>query len=98
MVSYHFRIFSKASFDSPYGLMGRGGVSASIGTRSGGAKVAEVEERTRRFTSAVIMASSKFKPAAILLRKYLEGFSIDSPTSALAAKCITASGRSCAKV
>ena len=31
-------------------------------------------------------------PAATLLRKYLEGFFIDSPTSAFAAKCMTASG------
>ena len=31
-------------------------------------------------------------PAATLLRKYFEGLVIDSPTSALAAKCMIASG------
>ena len=44
------------------------------------------------------MASSRFKPLATLLRKYLEGFSIDSPTSAFAAKCMTASGRIFARI
>jgi len=33
--------FSKASFDSPYGLIGRGIVVSSIGTRSGGPKIAQ---------------------------------------------------------
>jgi len=32
------------------------------------------------------------QPVQILLRKYFDGSRIDSPTSAFAAKCITASG------
>src|SRR5439155_12158807 len=39
------------------------------------------------------MASSRFKPLEMLLRKYFDGSHMDSATRALAAKCITASGR-----
>ncbi len=38
------------------------------------------------------MASSRLRPPPTLLRKYFDGLVIDSPTSALAAKCMTASG------
>ena len=44
-------------------------------------------------TPVATIASSRFNPLQTLFRKYLDGFCIDSPTSALAAKCITASGR-----
>src|SRR5437667_3836693 len=86
-------IFSKASFDSPYGLIGRAGAASSIGRRSGGPKIAQVEEKTIRFTRVATMASSRFKPLEMLLRKYFDGSHMDSATRALAAKCITASGR-----
>src|SRR5439155_25787908 len=91
--SYHRRIFSKASFDSPYGLIGRGCAASLIGRRSGGPKIAQVEEKTSRSTRVATMASSRFKPLEMLLRKYLDGSRIDSLTSAFAAKCITESGR-----
>jgi hypothetical protein len=45
-----------------------------------------------RFTPVAIIASSRFNPLATLFRKYFDGFCIDSPTRALAAKCMTASG------
>jgi hypothetical protein len=54
--------------------------------------MAQVEEKTNRLTPVAIIASSRFRPLAILLRKYFEGFVIDSGTRALAAKCMTASG------
>ena len=72
--------------------MGRLGKFSSIGRRSGGPKMAQVEEKTSWFTPVATMASSRFKPLPMLFRKYFEGFSIDSATSALAAKCMTASG------
>jgi hypothetical protein len=54
--------------------------------------MAQVEEKTSCLTPVAIMASSRFKPFAMLLRKYFDGFVIDSGTRALAAKCMTASG------
>jgi hypothetical protein len=40
--------FSNASFDSPCGLMGRGTAVSSIGTRSGGPKIAHRRKMIRR--------------------------------------------------
>jgi len=54
--------------------------------------VAQVELKTNFFTPAAIAASNSFNPLPTLLRKYFPGFTIDSPTSALAAKCRMASG------
>jgi len=69
-----------------------------MGTRSGGPNVAHVDEKTMRFGPVATMASRRFNPFPMLLRKYFDGFSIDSPTSALAAKCMTASGSNAARV
>ena len=70
---------------------------SSMGTFSGMPNVAQVEENTKRFTPAATAASSRLMPPVTLLRKYLVGFSIDSPTRALAAKCMMASGFSAAR-
>jgi len=89
MSPYQRRIFSKASFDSPYGLIGFFGSASSIGTRSGGPKMAQVEEKTSWFTPVAIIASSRFNPLLILFRKYLrDSASIaDEPAGG---ECITA--------
>jgi hypothetical protein len=71
------------------GALGEGFVDGE----AGGPKVAQVEEKTKRFVPWWIMASRRLRPPPTLLRKYLEGSCIDSPTRALAAKCMTASGR-----
>ena len=60
--------------------------------------MAQVDEKTSCFRLVAIMASRRFKPFPMLFRKYFEGFSIDSPTSALAAKCMIASGWNAARV
>ena len=73
--------------------MGCGVSVSSMGNRSGGPKIAHVDEKTIWGVWVATIASSRFNPFATLFRKYFEGFSIDSPTKALAAKCITASGR-----
>ena len=57
-----------------------------IGTRSGGPYVAQVELNTNLRTRKVTAASSRFRPEPTLLRKYLVGFVMDSPTRACAAK------------
>ena len=44
-------------------------------------------------TPAARIASSSVSVPTVLLWKYFDGFVIDSPTSALAAKCTTASIR-----
>ena len=44
-----------------------------------------------RSTPASRIASSRFSVPTVLFRKYFVGLLIDSPTSALAAKCMTAS-------
>ena len=58
----------------------RGEALASI------AAVAQVELKTNFFTPDSIAASRRLMPLPTLLRKYLLGFVIDSPTSACAAK------------
>ena len=77
---------------SPYGLIGFCGNASVMGIVSGTPKVAQVELNTNFRTPPSTAASRRFMPLATLLRKYLEGFVIDSPTSALAAKCMMASG------
>src|SRR5882724_9117394 len=64
-----------------------------MGKRSGGPKIAQVDEKIIRGTPDEIIASRRFNPLATLLRKYFDGSRIDSATSALAAKCMTASRR-----
>ena len=54
--------------------------------------LAQVLLKTSFLQPTPAMASRRFVPARTLLRKYFDGFCIDSPTRALAAKCITASG------
>src|SRR5438477_13167950 len=63
-----------------------------MGKRSGGPNIAQVDEKIIRGTPVATRTSRRFNPLATLLRKYFDGFRIDSPTSALAAKCMTASG------
>jgi hypothetical protein len=58
----------------------------AIGRTECGARRAENETPAANAS----MASSRLIPPETLLRKYFDGFSIDSPTSAFAAKCITA--------
>lgn len=88
---YHFRTFSKQSFDSPYGLIGICRSFSRIGIDSGWPKVAAVLENTKFLTPPSTAASARLMPEARLLRKYLDGFCIDSPTRLKAAKCMTAS-------
>src|SRR5579883_1898056 len=83
---YQCRIFSTASFDSPYGLIGFCGWLSEMGTCVGSPYVAHVEENTMSRTPASTIASRRFSVLATLFRKYLRGFCTDSPTYAYAAK------------
>ena len=82
---------STASFDAPYGLVGRAGAVSGIGTSSGCPYTAAVEENTSRGTAFARIASSSASEPATLLCQYVSGRSTDSATSALAAKCSTPS-------
>jgi hypothetical protein len=58
------------------------GELSSMGSVSGNPKMAQVEEKMIRGTRAATMASKRFNPLQMLLRKYLDGSRIDSPTRA----------------
>jgi len=84
-------IFSKASFDSPYGLIGRAGVVSSIGTRSGRPKIAQVEEKTISLNASCDHGIEQIQPVANVVAKILRRNCALIPRRArLAAKCITA--------
>src|SRR6185369_9209411 len=72
--------------------MGRWGRSSVMGTLSGGPYVAQVELKTNFFTPHSTAASASLRALTKLLWKYFLGLVIDSPTRALAAKCMMASG------
>ncbi len=71
--------------------MGFVGADSTIGTWSGSPYVAAVEEKTRRRTPAVRIASSRAMVPPTLLSQYFSGFTTDSPTWEKAAKWSTPS-------
>lgn len=78
-------------------LVGRVGASSRIGTDSGSPYVAAVEEKTIRRQSTARMASSSASVPPTLVSQYSCGRCCETPTSDLAAKCSTASGRTSAR-
>ena len=60
---------STASFDAPYGLVGRVGAVSTIGTSSGSPYVAAVEEKTSRGTAVARIASSSARVPPTLVRQ-----------------------------
>src|SRR5260370_15235436 len=65
---------------------------------SGKPKTAQVEEKTNLETLCARQASRSVSVEQVLFRKYFPGCSMDSPTSAKAAKCMTASKRFVEKI
>ncbi len=84
-------MWSTASFDAPYGLVGAVGSVSVIGVETGSPYVAAVEEKTRRRTPCSRMAASSAIVPPTLLSQYFSGFTTDSPTCEYAAKCRTPS-------
>src|SRR5215210_5766129 len=78
-------MWSTASFDAPYVLVGRVGASSRIGTDSGSPYVAAVEEKTIRRQSTACMASSRASDPPTLVSQYSCGRCCETPTSDLAA-------------
>src|SRR3954468_17335145 len=67
-------MWSTASLEAPYGLVGRVGSSSVMGTDFGSPYVAAVEEKTSRRTPASRMAPSSSRVPATLLRQYFSGW------------------------
>src|SRR5581483_4852239 len=87
------RIFSAASLDSPYGLIGWVGVSSVRAIFSTDSPyTAAVLENTILWTPSSARVRKKIAALSLLLPKYFDGFFTDSPTSINAAKCIAATG------
>ncbi len=84
-------MWSTASFEAPYGLVGEVGADSTIGTCSGSPYVAAVEEKTSVRTPASRIAASRAIVPPTLLSQYFSGFTTDSPTCENAAKCRTPS-------
>src|SRR5712691_1290158 len=89
--AYSESVVSTATFDAPYGLVGRTGAVSGIGTCSALPYAAAVEEKTIRDVPATRIASSRASVPPRLFDQYLAGFATDSPTCEWAAKCSTAS-------
>ena len=87
---------SPSSLPAPYGLDGCSGSPSSIGTRPGSPYTAAVEENTRRPAPAACAAAITVAVPFTLTSWYQAGSRTDSPTSASAAMCTTASQR-CAR-
>src|SRR5262245_32799858 len=77
---YHRRMRSTIAFDSAYTLSGRIGADSTTGTSAGVPYTEHEDEKTMSRTPARIAASTRRAVPSTLLRQYLPGDCIDSPT------------------